>query len=112
MEAYSRDSALLLDMIRYAEAAMAVVEGLTYEEYVADQTRVLALERAIEIVGEAARHIRKKTKDRIAGVPWKEIHGQRNVLAHLYGRIDQFQLYRTATEDAPRLIGDLRKVLK
>jgi uncharacterized protein with HEPN domain len=45
-------------------------------------------------------------------VPWQVIHGQRNVLAHLYGKVDHFQLYRTASEDIPELIATLRKVVR
>jgi uncharacterized protein YutE (UPF0331/DUF86 family) len=39
------------------------------------------------------------------------IIGQRNILAHEYGRIDHLQLYRTASEDLPRLVGWLRNAL-
>lgn len=112
MAGNDRDAALLLDMIRYGGEAAAIVEGLTYKQYLADRLRVLALERAIEIVGDAARHVSQALKEEIQEVPWKEIDGQRNVLAHMYGNIDQFQLYRTASEDIPRLIAVLRKVSK
>jgi uncharacterized protein with HEPN domain len=104
-----RDVALLLDMLRYAEEASQIVKGLTYERYVKDRLRVLALERALEVVGEAARHVSQTRKEAIAAIPWRKIHGQRNVLAHMYGDIDQFQLFRTASEDIPRLIALLRK---
>jgi uncharacterized protein with HEPN domain len=105
-----RNTALLLDMLGYAEEASLIVKGLTYERYVKDRLRVLALERVLEIVGEAARHVSQARKDAIAGIPWKQIDGQRNALAHMYGDIDQFQLFRTASEDMPRLIVVLRKV--
>jgi uncharacterized protein with HEPN domain len=111
MAADDRDSALLLDMLKYAEEALAVVHGMTYERYATDRLRVLALERTIEIVGEAARHVSPEKKVAMPGVPWKEIHGQRNVLAHLYGKIDHFQLFKTAHEDIPQLIATLRKAL-
>jgi len=105
-----RDTALLLDMLRYAEEASLIVKGLTYERYVKDRLRALALERVLEVVAEAARHISQARKEAIAGVPWKQINGQRNALAHMYGEIDHFQLFRTASEDIPRLIVVLRKV--
>ena len=105
-----RDAALLLDMLSYAEEASQIVKGLTYERYVADRIRVLALERALELVGEAARHVSQERKNSIGNVPWKQINGQRDALAQMYGEIDHFQLYRTASEDIPRLIVVLRKV--
>jgi uncharacterized protein with HEPN domain len=42
------------------EAARAVAEftkGLSYEDYLRDRMRQLALERAVEIIGEAARSV-------------------------------------------------------
>jgi uncharacterized protein with HEPN domain len=106
-----RDAALLSDMLRYAEEALQIVKGLTYERYVKDRLRVLALERALEVVGEAARHVSQSRKDAIAEIPWRQINGQRNALAHMYGEIDQFQLFRTASEDIPRLIEVLKRIL-
>jgi uncharacterized protein with HEPN domain len=111
MAADDRDAALLLDMLRYAEEATAVVHGLTFERYSVDRLRVLALERTIEIVGEAARHVSAGKKTSMPGIPWNEIHGQRNVLARMYGKIDHFQLFKTAREDLPQLIAILRKAL-
>lgn len=105
-----RDAALLLDMLRYAEEASLIVKGLTYERYYKDRLRMLALERVLEVVGEAARHISQSRKDAIADIPWKQLNGQRNALAHMYGEIDHFQLFRTASEDVPGLIAMLRKV--
>jgi uncharacterized protein with HEPN domain len=111
MAADDRDAALLLDMLKYAEEASGVVRGMTYERFAADRLRVLALERTVEIVGEAARHVSPERKKSMPGIPWNEIHGQRNVLAHMYGKIDHFQLFRTAREDLPQLMAILRKTL-
>ena len=105
-----RDAALLLDMLGCAEEALLIVKGLTYERYARDRLRMRALERVLEIVGEAARHVSQSRKDALSDIPWKLINGQRNALAHMYGEIDHFQLFRTASEDVPRLIALLRKV--
>jgi uncharacterized protein with HEPN domain len=111
MAADDRDAALLLDMLKHAEEALSYVKGFSYERYAADRMRVRALERTLEIVGEAARLVSQEQKSAIPGIPWQIINGQRNVLAHLYGKVDHFQLFRTASEDIPRLIAVLRKVL-
>lgn len=105
-----RDTALLLDMLGYAQEATLIVKGLTYERYAKDRLRMLALERVLEVIGEAARHVSQARKESTARIPWKQINGQRNALAHMYGDIDHFQLFRTAREDIPPLIAVLRKV--
>jgi uncharacterized protein with HEPN domain len=106
-----RDQALLLDMLTYAEEALSIVSGLRYETLIKNRIRVLALERALEIVGEAARNVTPARKAAIDGIPWNLIAGQRNVLAHQYGKIDHFQIFRTASEDIPRLIEVLKRIL-
>ena len=111
MEDERRDGALLLDMLTFAEQAKAIVLDRSYETFIKDRIRVLALERALELVGEAARKVTPARKAAIPEIPWNLIAGQRNVLAHQYGRIDHFQIYRTASEDIPRLIEALKRTL-
>lgn len=53
----------------------------------------------------------RRDKAAIAGIPWNQIAGQRNVLAHQYGKIDHFQIFRTASEDIPGLIKVLKRIL-
>ena len=106
-----RDRALLLDMLDNAEEARSIIGGRRYETFMKDRLRVLALERALEVVGEAARNVTAARKESLAEIPWKQIDGQRNVLAHQYGKIDHFQVFRTASEDIPRLIAVLKRIL-
>jgi uncharacterized protein with HEPN domain len=44
-------------------------------------------------------------------ISWREIIGQRNILAHEYGQIDHELLYKTAVEDIPVLITLLEELL-
>ena len=44
-------------------------------------------------------------------IPWREIIGQRNILAHEYGQIDHELLYKTAAEDIPDLISVIQNLL-
>ena len=45
------------DMARYAAVAVHLVDGMTFEDVTADERTSLALERAIDILGEAASRI-------------------------------------------------------
>jgi uncharacterized protein with HEPN domain len=42
-----------------------------------------------------------------AEIPWKEIIGQRNVLAHEYGEINQERIWLVASRRIPELIDPL-----
>lgn len=71
----------------------------------------LALERALELIGEAARRVSPATRDAHPEIPWKGIIGTRNVLAHQYGAIDYRRLHATSSEGVPKLIEALKHLL-
>ena len=47
-----------------------------------------ALERVLELIGEAARRITPATRETHPAIPWKDIIGMRNIIAHEYGKVD------------------------
>lgn len=112
MRPEERDAAYVWDMLNAARLARALVEGASREVYLGERMRQLALERALELVGEAARRVSDVFQSAHPEVDWRSIVGQRNVLAHEYGVIDQERLYRTATESVPRLIAVLERILE
>ena len=111
MKAEERDSAYLWDMLQAARDARELLEGRSLAEYLADRVRRLALERALELVGEAARRVSEGVQRAHPEVEWRSIVGLRNVLAHQYGVIDHERLYRTGVESIPRLIAALGSIL-
>jgi uncharacterized protein with HEPN domain len=111
MRSEERDAAYLWDMLQAARDAFAIVAGITGQQLQSDWVRMLALERSMELIGEAARRISGDFRDAQPSIPWKEMIGLRNILAHEYGRVDHAQLYATATKDVPALVAMLQKLL-
>lgn len=68
----------------------------------------LAVERLLEIIGEAANSLSDETRDAHPDVPWQDIRRLRVVLAHHYHRVDPAQVWTIATQDVPRLAAALR----
>lgn len=110
MQAEDRDPAHLWDMLESARDAAAIVANLPQESFLGDRVRTLALERSLELVGEAARRVSDALRKKYPGVPWREMIGLRNILAHDYGRIDHDKLYTTAVKDIPNLIKELERL--
>jgi uncharacterized protein with HEPN domain len=73
---------------------------------VAERLR-LAVERLLEIVGEAARALSDEGRARYPEVPWPDVTGLRTVLAHHYHRVDPSQVWALATTEVPRLVQHL-----
>lgn len=105
------DAALIYDMLEYASKVDAMTSGLDFAAYSADEIRRLAVERAIEIIGEAARHVSNELKSRHAEVPWRIVEAQRHVLAHDYGEIVDEKIWRVARDHLPLLVTQLRAIL-
>jgi len=73
---------------------------------------VLALVKAIEIVGEAAYQVTEDTRAELADIPWEDIVGMRHRLVHAYFDINLDILWRTVQEDLPPLVAQLEAALQ
>src|SRR5687768_627827 len=99
-----RDAAWLLDMLTAAQAVVSFVAGRTFQQYETDLMFRSAVERQIEIIGEAARGLSDTFKAAHPEIPWRPIMAQRHRLAHEYGEIDNGLIWRVATVHVPELI--------
>jgi len=106
-----RDKAYLWDMLDAAKTVREFTSGVTINQYMQDRKLQLAVERAIEIIGEAARRISDEFKTTHPAIPWKGIVGQRNVIAHEYGEIKQERMWSIATSRIPELIALLEPLI-
>jgi uncharacterized protein with HEPN domain len=55
-----------------------------------------AVERGIEIISEASRHLPQEYKDQFPAIPWRQIQSVGNVLRHEYPRIEDVVMWDTA----------------
>ena len=74
----------LRDIHRAADEALEFVDGMDFPAFSADRRTNLAVVRALEIIGEAARHIPARTRRRYPQVPWQDMVAMRNKLIHEY----------------------------
>ena len=84
---------------------------MSFVDYDKDRRTQLAVERALEIVGEAAGRVSTPFQNTHPEIPWRQIIGQRNVLAHEYGEIKQDRLWKVAKENIPQLIKMLKPLI-
>ena len=96
------DQERLVDIVEScAETAYLVAEGR--QRFDADRTVQLALERLLEIIGEAANALTPATRDQHPEIEWRDITRLRIVPAHHYHRVDPDQAWSIASTDVPRL---------
>ena len=106
-----RDAAHLWDMLAAAREARAIVEGIPVDEFLGDTLRRRALERTLELVGEAARRVTPEFQVACSDIDWRGLIGQRNILAHEYGRINHRLLYEAARGGLAVLIVVLERIV-
>jgi len=111
MQPDQRDKGYLWDMLDAAEAVLDFVRDKTPKDYLADRMLRGAVERHIEIIGEAARHVSAELKQAYPEIPWRAMIGQRNILAHEYGEVRHEMIWNVATMRIPDLIAAIRSIL-
>lgn len=95
------DRARVLHMIEAAESIAAFIAGRSRDELEHDAMLLFAVERAIEILGEAASKISPALQATAPEVPWRAIAAMRHRLVHAYFDIDRAIVWRAATEEVP-----------
>ncbi len=111
MRPEERDVAYLWDMRAAARTVRELVAGMNVEAFLADRRTQLAVERGLELVGEAARRVSMPLRDAHPELPWRTIVGLRNVLIHDYGEIDEARVFAVAARDIPDLPSRLEPLL-
>jgi uncharacterized protein with HEPN domain len=111
MQPEEKDAAYLWDMLQAAKEARDFIRGKILEDYMNDLVLQAAIERKVEIIGEAARKVSDDFKDAHPEIPWRPIVAQRHVLAHEYGEISQENIWRVATLRIPELIAALAPLI-
>lgn len=105
----SRDDADLLDMLRFAREVIEMSSGVTRDEYLSNLGKRRGIERSLELMGEAARRVSMPFREDHPDIPWRDIIGQRSVLAHDYGDVSDVRVWDTVTRSVPDLLQALER---
>ena len=101
----------LRDIIEYADKATRFVQGLDLETFQKDEQKTLAVVRALEVIGEAARHIPRTLRDKYPDIPWKRVVGMRDKVIHDYFGVDLEVVWKTLQDDLPPLVDRVKQML-
>jgi uncharacterized protein with HEPN domain len=93
----------LEDIRDASDEALRFTADTTYDRYLADALMRRAVERCIEIVSEASRHIPPELKARHPEMPWRSIADIGNVLRHGYQMVDHWIIWSVVQDHLPAL---------
>lgn len=72
----------------------------------------IAVIRAVEIVGEAAKNIPEEVRNKYSQIPWKKMAGMRDKIIHEYFGVRLEQVWETIKKDFSYLKPLFEKMLK
>jgi uncharacterized protein with HEPN domain len=93
----------LNDIIRAIDGVTDTIGGIDFDTYEMGYHMPRTVERCIEIVSEATRHIPDDIKSRYPAIPWRQIAEIGNVLWHDYDLVDQRLIWEVAKVHFPQL---------
>jgi len=86
-------------MIETADSLLLFAENLTESEYAASLEKQYAMKFAFVMLGEDAARISEEIQIRHPDIPWREIKGLRNIVAHAYDKTDDDIIWNTVRRD-------------
>lgn len=85
--------------------------GMSQEAFEADSKTQQAVERNLQIIGDAAHKLSAKLKQVNAEIPWDDIYAARNVVVHQYFGVNQKILWDIVQEDLDPLLKKVQELL-
>jgi uncharacterized protein with HEPN domain len=105
----SRDPLLLLeDIVKASSRIVRYTEGLERDAVFSDEMRFDAVLHNLHVIGEAVKSLSPSFRQRHGDIPWREIAGMRDFVAHAYFALDLDILWDAIVQEVPDL---LRRVM-
>jgi uncharacterized protein with HEPN domain len=98
-----RENLRLHDIAEAIQLIDSEMAGVTLEAFESDKRKRWIVERGIEIISEASRHLPPDLKERHPQIPWPKVAGIGNILRHDYQSIAHDVLWHVAQNDLPML---------
>ncbi len=96
-------SEVVQDILEAIADIVTFTAAIDFEAFRQNREKILAVVKAIEILGEAVKKIPEDIRSRYPQIPWKAIAGMRDVLVHEYWGIDLNVVWATVQEAIPPL---------
>lgn len=106
----NRDQLLLERIIEAIQVIETYVAGQTFATFSQEPKTLDAVLMQFMIIGEAANNISEALKLEHHDLPWHQIIGLRNEVAHGYFNIKPEIIWQTIQEDLPQLKKVLKKI--
>ncbi len=87
------------------------IEGMCYEDFLADTKTQDAVVRNLEIIGEATKNLSEPLRAKYSHVPWKGMAGLRDRLIHHYFGVNFDIVWHIATNELPDVHAQIAEII-
>ncbi|MBC6479115.1 MAG: DUF86 domain-containing protein [Hormoscilla sp. GM7CHS1pb] len=98
----NRDNASLVDIYNASKWILTFIVGLTKSELTTNVEKQSAI--LYQVIGEATKRLSKEFRNSHSHIPWKDMAGMRDILAHQYDRVNLNTLWDVIQFDIPELL--------
>ena len=106
MPSIDRDRNIISHMLKYCDEVETAHDDFSHskEKFMNSSTYRNAVTMPILQIGELANHLSEEFKQQHKQIPWNEMRGIRNLMAHQYHSVDFEIIWDTSRADIPALI--------
>jgi uncharacterized protein with HEPN domain len=81
------------------------------EEFLRSRLVQDAVIRNFEVMGEAAKRVSKRSRDKYPAVPWKRMTGFRDILIHQYEGVELEKIWNIIAQELPKVKIEIASIL-
>lgn len=96
-----RTPAHLTDMLQFVQELRGLALGLDVDAFTRQRVLCLAVEKLFINVGEAAYRVDEAARAQLPGIPWRQVIGLHNILAHGYEAVAYEILFKPSRMTCP-----------
>ena len=109
----SRDARNFLDdIVERGERIAGYIEGFDFDRFLLDTRTEDAIERNLQVIGDAVKAIPAEIQALAPEVPWSLLARFRDVVTHAYFRLDPAELWNVASIEIPEIVVAVRRLRK
>ena len=98
-----KDKLYISHILSAIESIEEFTRGLDHDNFLSNKLVQSAVIRQVEIIGEATKNLSESLRADESRAPWRDIAGMRDFLIHEYFGVDLEEVWKTVSEDVPRL---------
>jgi uncharacterized protein with HEPN domain len=105
-----RDADFLDDIIEAMRRIVAYTDGMSYEQFLADDKTTDAVMRNFQVLGEAVKKLSPTVREAHSDLPWREMTGMRDRITHDYFGVNYDIVWAVARGQLPKLIPQIEEL--